>query len=424
MKYLTRRAPPANNQQMIKEENSKALFSLIAGRPGITRAQLGRVTRLSPTTVSTLVDELLRQELVEETGAAVTGFAGRRPISLRVRPQGRQIAHFSLSRGGICYTLLGLDHLPLESRFLAHPAEAYGGFAEDAQGDEPDAGDAYMGLIEDMLKASPKCDPGRLLTICLTFPGIYLKESDSFSWSAMRVSIPGEAVRKLERRLSVPIFLGNASMSRAYAEKKRLDSPEKELKDLLYINVCDGLGAGILAGGEFLSGDDNSAGEIGHVTVDWQGRRCICGRQGCVEQYVTQDAICAQVQEALKAAGRAPHAEKGLGWIGRMDGDGDPVVTRVLDNTALMLFSVIYSTVCVTGIKRVVIGGVEELGPGFLKRLLAQAAQNPRNQLTRGLSISYPLAGPGGEAEGIARFYLDYVFCAAACREAAPAEMN
>ena len=50
-----------NNQQTIKEENIKTLFNLISAEPGVTRAQLGRVTSLSPTTVSTLVDELVQR---------------------------------------------------------------------------------------------------------------------------------------------------------------------------------------------------------------------------------------------------------------------------------------------------------------------------------------------------------------------------
>ena len=107
MKYMTRRPPRTNNQQMMKEENIKLLFNLIAERPGMTRVQLGRMTQLSPTTVSTLVDELMQNHLVEETGLAVTQCAGRKPILLRVAPEGRQIAQFSLTRSGILFALYG-----------------------------------------------------------------------------------------------------------------------------------------------------------------------------------------------------------------------------------------------------------------------------------------------------------------------------
>ena len=66
MRYMTMREPRMNNQKTIKEENIKTLFSLISSDPGVTRAQLGRITALSPTTVSTLVDERVQRGLVLE----------------------------------------------------------------------------------------------------------------------------------------------------------------------------------------------------------------------------------------------------------------------------------------------------------------------------------------------------------------------
>lgn len=133
MKYMTLRMPRNNNQQMIKEENIKLLFDLITNKPGISRAQLVRLTQLSPTTVSTLVDELVQRELVLETGPADTHSAGRKPITLKINPRGRQLAAFSLSRWGIRFWLYNLTLEELDSGFLAHSADHYGGFEGDIQ---------------------------------------------------------------------------------------------------------------------------------------------------------------------------------------------------------------------------------------------------------------------------------------------------
>ena len=113
MKYLTEpiisNNKKLNSQQVIKEENIKQLFDLINKHRDISRAGLVRITKLSPTTVSTLIDELVAMGLVTETGLAKTTLAGRKPIKLKIAPDGLQIPVFSLNRWGIQYTLYDLE---------------------------------------------------------------------------------------------------------------------------------------------------------------------------------------------------------------------------------------------------------------------------------------------------------------------------
>jgi N-acetylglucosamine repressor len=409
MKYMIMREQRTNNQQMIKEENIKQLFCLVAEKPGTTRAQLVRITSLSPTTVSSLVDELVQRELVLETGPANTHSAGRKPITLQINPDGRQLAVFSLSRWGVRFWLCNLALEELDSGYLEHSAERYGGFAEGSQETDPDAGADYMDFVETMLTHSPHYDPMRLLAVCISFPGIYLEQEEAFSWSAMHVSISAASVKQLEERLAVPVFLGNSSMCRAYAEKNCLDHPRGTVPDLIYFNVCDGLGAGIIADNVFLTGREHTAGEVGHVSVDYRGKRCVCGQRGCVEQYVNIEAVTERVRQKLEEQGSSDKIN--LEDIGKLCDAGDAVVLEIIDDVAAMLFTAIYSTVCITGIKRVVIGGgIEQLGDYFLNKLRAFSADHPHNKLARGLTISYAQSGLHGDSQGIAQFYLDHVF--------------
>jgi N-acetylglucosamine repressor len=421
MNYMTKRVPRAINQRSMKEENIKQIFCLISSRPEVTRTKLVRMTSLSPTTISTLVDELVEMRLVEETGQAVTNGAGRKPITLQINPQGRQIAMFSLNRWGIRYSLYDLAMKKIETRFVDYLADRYGGFSDDPRFSDPDAGEDYTALIESLLHASPQVDPAQLLVLCISFPGIYLEREQAFSWSAMHVSISCESIMRLESRVGIPVFLGNSSMSRAYAELKYMEKPGLVLQDLIFIYAFDGLGAGIIAGGDFLTGMENSAGEIGHVSVDYRGKRCACGRRGCVEQYVNLDALIKRVADALAARQAAISADAlTLEAIGQAYDGGDEIIREQIDDIAAMLFTAIYSAVCITGIKRVVIGGgIEQLGFGFLRKLQSFTLQNPYNTLMRNLNITYALSGLEGDSEGIARFYLDNAFEITAARETA-----
>ena len=82
------------SQQVIKEDNIKLLFNLVRQNEEISRAELVRITILSPTTVSTLVDELLQENLLMESGFGTSDMPGRKPINLRIRAEGRQIPVF------------------------------------------------------------------------------------------------------------------------------------------------------------------------------------------------------------------------------------------------------------------------------------------------------------------------------------------
>lgn len=65
----------------------------------------------------------------------------------------------------------------------------------------------------------------------------------------------------------------------------------KNMKDFVVITLGTGLGSGIVANGELVNGQSGAAGELGHVTVDYNGRVCGCGRRGCLETYASATGI-------------------------------------------------------------------------------------------------------------------------------------
>lgn len=408
------------NQQLIKAENIKCLFNILNRNREMARADMVRMTGLSPTTVSALVDELVREKLVVETGYAHTMQTGRKPINLRINGASRQIPVFSFSRWGVRYTLYNLLFEVLETIFVPHNAEDYGGFDENAEDFNPDAGSDYADLIRNvLLNRAQKYDPKIALVVCISYPGIYLPEQRLFSLSAMHVSIRLETLMSLEKELGVPLFFGNSSKSLAYAEKKYLDANGSETDDLIYVNVCEGVGAGIIAGGEIFNGKDNFAGEIGHVTINYKGRPCSCGGRGCLEQYVNVDAVAERIAqiaafksvEAFEGMDSKNGGKPTLRMIGAAYDAGDSEIIDAIDNVAAQLFAGIYSVVCVTGIRRVIIGGgIEELGEGFLNRLRFLAKRTNGNLLMHGLTLDYGRIAAENSGIGVAEYFIDKKF--------------
>lgn len=71
-------------------------------------------------------------------------------------------------------------------------------------------------------------------------------------------------------------------------------------KHMVYLTVSTGIGGGVIIDGKMVEGATGTAGELGHMTIDWQGERCTCGNYGCLESLSSGTAIARQAQEALR----------------------------------------------------------------------------------------------------------------------------
>ncbi|MFC5407055.1 ROK family protein [Cohnella soli] len=143
--------------------------------------------------------------------------------------------------------------------------------------------------------------------------------------------------KKLEESFGVPTSLENDANAAAYGEWAV--GAGKGSQDCVYITVSTGIGAGIVSGGKLLRGRDNSAGELGHITLDWNGPKCPCGNVGCVELYASGTAIGRAGQ---RLAEERPDEAKALLSLAA----GEPITSRHIsaaaaagDEAALALLS-------------------------------------------------------------------------------------
>lgn len=97
--------------------------------------------------------------------------------------------------------------------------------------------------------------------------------------------------------LNVPAAITNDANAAAIGEK--VFGAGKTLDDFILITLGTGLGSGIVVNGDIVYGHDGFAGEIGHMTVEPDGRECGCGRRGCLEAYCSATGICRTVFELL-----------------------------------------------------------------------------------------------------------------------------
>ncbi len=101
----------------------------------------------------------------------------------------------------------------------------------------------------------------------------------------------------IKKYFDVQVVLTNDANAAAIGEM--IFGGAKNMRDFIVITLGTGLGSGIVSNGELIYGHDGFAGEIGHTIVRHNGRQCGCGRQGCLETYVSASGIKRSVYKLL-----------------------------------------------------------------------------------------------------------------------------
>lgn len=114
----------------------------------------------------------------------------------------------------------------------------------------------------------------------------------------------------------LPVTVDNDANCAAYGEWWQ--GAGKGADRLIGLTLGTGIGGGIVIGGEIYRGASDAAGEVGHTSVDFEGRLCACGSRGCVEAYASGPGIAARAVEGLAEAGDSRLVEIALNGRGRV----------------------------------------------------------------------------------------------------------
>jgi glucokinase len=134
---------------------------------------------------------------------------------------------------------------------------------------------------------------------------------------------------------------------------------------MLGITLGTGVGGGLILNGQVWAGTEGTAGEIGHMTVDPEGRKCHCGNRGCLETMAAASWTVAWVKEQLSQGASSwlrelyeadPDAIEGQTLVVAAL-QADPLARRAFDRVGRSLGQAIASVIHLLGISRVVIGG-------------------------------------------------------------------
>ncbi|SER80508.1 ROK family protein (putative glucokinase) [Streptomyces qinglanensis] len=220
----------------------------------------------------------------------------------------------------------------------------------------------------------------------------------------------------LSQELGCPVMVDNDVNLMATGEMQA--GVARSVRDFFCVKIGTGIGCGVVVGGEVHRGTTGSAGDIGHIQVEPDGRQCACGNRGCLEAYFGGAALARDAEEAARE-GRSPELARLLAEKGRLDAADIATAASAGDGTSLDLIrdggarvgQVIASLVSFFNPGLVVIGGgVTGLGHTLLASIRTQVYRQSLPLATGNLPIVLGELGQVAGVTGAARLTSDHLF--------------
>ncbi len=323
-----------------------AVLRLIWTEKRISRAEIARQAGLSRSTVSEIIKEILPMGIVAEVGEGPSR-GGRRPIVLEFRDDACVILGVEMSASHVVVALTDLRGRVLTWESRRHPVRK-----------DPAGARALIGELCDVCLRSEECGSRPLLGIGVAVPSpVDPSRPDGLSTVVMPAWEGKLGLDDLAERLDAPLLVDNDANLGALAEQWW--GVGRGVDNLAYIKVATGIGSGHVIGGEIYRGATGVAGEIGHISIDPEGKPCVCGLRGCLVTLVGGQALAARAAELM---GKFPDStlvgeQPTIADIEDAALAGDPLALQVADEAATNLGRAVAGLLNLMNPALVIIGG-------------------------------------------------------------------
>ncbi len=341
--------PSKVNVSTVRRVNLATTLKIIREQGPISRADIAKLTKLSPTTVSAVVNQLIEEKLVAPLGEGVSS-GGRRPILIRFCPESRLAVGVEVTTRDIRVGLADLNGAILKQITLPTILTS----------EEDFLGQIKAG-IDEILAFSQK-KRGSVIGIGITVPGLIAKDRCSLVYSAS-LGLENVPVIDALQAYDYPILLENDMNAAALGE--RAMGAGMGLNDLIYVSISHGIGAGIIINNKIYTGHNGRAGEFGHMTLDLHGPLCECGSRGCLGPMASGPAVQSKIAHFLSLniktklhdlmKNRAPEAPYEL--LKEAVAENDEVALAILEECAEYLGVAIANLITFWDPPLVILGG-------------------------------------------------------------------
>jgi N-acetylglucosamine repressor len=389
--------------KLMQALNRHIILDTIRDKGPIARSKIAETIGLSPTTVASAVNELIREGFVSEMGAGKSS-GGRKPILVRFEPDNRYIIGVSITHLGVTVAELNLNAKITKKRLSAFSSLNKEHIISHT-----------LQEIDVFIKGCT--DLTRCLGISIISPGIVDAKNGVIRYNS-KLGLENVPIKQMvEERFSLKTWVDNDVNAIVLAEKYLGNYTDCD--HLIYVKVSDGIGAGIIVNGIVLRGSGGGAGEFGHTTIDWSGIRCHCGNIGCIGNYGDWSGIYSRILAEISRGTKTTMLKLTGGDIAQITpaifresvNAGDALAIQLTEDAAKHLTAGIVNLVNLFNPQVIFIGGELVEGNTVLINLVKEGVYKQALEiLTQGLEICSSSFGESDELIGAAAVTLQDVF--------------
>jgi predicted NBD/HSP70 family sugar kinase len=268
------------DQTLARYVNELSILTMLRTHGAATRADMARRLSITPATVTRLVSELSRRELLREIDEPAANGAAREPgrpgVNVELNSNGAYFLGVEIDVGVLRYALLDLSASVVASSEVRVPKSA-----------KPAT---VVGRIVDFERALEREGRfnGKVKSVGVTVPGLvtsdgYVVNLPILGWKSL------DLLAILKEQGSLPYIVENDANAAAFgAHYTQLSLPTEST---IFLKLGTGCGGAAIINGRLLRGGTGTAGEFGHIKIAGQGHTCSCGQVGCLEASVNLAAV-------------------------------------------------------------------------------------------------------------------------------------
>jgi N-acetylglucosamine repressor len=372
--------------QLMKSLNRSLILNIIREKGPISRAEIAKITKLTPPTVSNLVKELLESKLVIESDLGESQ-GGRKPTMLVINAKEFYIIGIDV---GI-ETLKGVI-ADLNANIVTKKAVPIS---------RPITNEGFIDLMKTCIRQlldEGNIEYDKYLGIGIGMHGVVDVNTGTslFAPNLQLRHIPLKV--ELEKEFNMLVKVENDARAMALGESWFGNGNGAD--DIVCVNVGSGIGAGVIINGKLFHGEHFISGEVGHMTIDIDGPKCSCGNYGCLQTFASGPAIAERAKREILLGKESLIAEMVNGDLDLIDGKivydaalkGDALSIEILSEAGRYLGIGLTNIIHMLNPKKIIIGGGVANANGFVlesvketiqKRCLTQSAKQTEILLSK-----------------------------------------
>jgi predicted NBD/HSP70 family sugar kinase len=377
MRRIDLKTAQAARSNTIRGINRRIVLNYVRERGPISRAEIARETELQRSTVSTIVDALVEDGLVEEIGAGEST-GGRRPTLLRLRTVGAMAIGVDITP-----TLTTVVTSDLAGRVLA----------QEQFWTSTDYRETISRTIEVVRRFASGSDGESIDSIGVSIPGLVDPATGRaiyvpyFKWRDLPIA------EEISEASGLRVTIDNDANAAALAELWFGRPEVSDARDFIMVLVAEGVGTGIVFDGQIYRGERGAAGEFGHMIIGPHAPvACSCGNYDCWEAFASGRSAVARYLQLSN--GSHPLHDAQFGEVVERALEGEHAAQAALMETAHYLGIGISNLVVGFSPEVVVVGGAITRAWSLVADALGQTIER---SVRRGLPSARILSSTLGE---------------------------